>query len=176
VLTALVATGCQPSGPGDYLYTVGLARVGDTYHLVAPLCDDERLVGVEVYDNVAVGETNPSPGDTSHTFWKAEQPARPDVERGIVAIGDDAGFRQVTVPAGSKAAFPTTIGIGVTVSTPNGTQKTGDVVKLAEVPTYPAGDDPAAVKYVIDDDESRPQLLTRAEIGKQYTRCARDNA
>jgi hypothetical protein len=174
---ALTAGGCGLA-PSDWLYSVAVAKIGDTYHVIAPMCADERLASIEIYDNAARNRATSAPADpTAFTYWLAEQPVTAQAQRGVVTVGDDKSFARVPVEAGAKAPLPTgVLGLRVQVTWPEGTKGVGDAMELTEVPSYPATADPATVKYAIDDDEGESRLLTPAEIEKSSERCARENA
>lgn len=173
VVVSLVATvlaaGCQ-YGPGDDIYDLAVARIGDAYHVYAPLCSDEHLETVRVYDNDAVGHGRPGP----HEYWKVATPATDQTARGWVALGDDKSFQTVEVAAGSLIPFPKLAGVQLAGTSGNGRFSVDvAVVTTGDIPTYPAGTDPTTIKYALRVPDGKPALLTPQEVDGRL-KCARD--
>lgn len=100
---SLLVSGCQFVLPSHDYYAFGVARVGDQIHTFAPLCEGERIVGVEVYDNDAMGkETNFDRTSTRYTYWKVEDPVEELAAEGWIVLGDSGAYRVTSVAADSN--------------------------------------------------------------------------
>lgn len=156
----------------DY-YAVGVAQIGDQIYVYAPLCDGERVVGVEAYDNLLAGqEPNYDSASMQFTYWKAQDPTHESVANGWIALGDSSRFRTTTVVAGSNIELPKFIGISLQLDV--GSQHVvEDVVSVSEAPRYPAGADPGSVRYAYrperDGEDTRDPREIRDDSG-----CAAD--
>jgi hypothetical protein len=171
---ALVTSGCQLLAPSDDVYEIGVARIGDDIHVFAPTCDSERIASVDVYDNQAAGkEPNYDPASMRFTYWKAQDPIDESTSRGEIAIGNDAAYRTVVVPAGSKVGLPTIIGMTFRINDPVAGHALGGAFNIDEVPAYPAGSDLKSVKYGYKLGSKNPTRLTGSEI-KKKSKCALD--
>ena len=87
----LILSSCQYLAPSDDHYEVGVARIGDTVYVFAPMCATERVASVEAYDNKAAGkEKNYDPATMKFTYWKVADPAEEATAKGWITIGDDS--------------------------------------------------------------------------------------
>jgi hypothetical protein len=172
VAAALITSGCQYLAPSDDIYGIGVARIGDDFHVFAPLCDSERIASVEVVDNQAAGkESNYDPSTMRFTYWKAQDPVSESAARGEIVIGDDGAYRTVPVPAGSKIDFPKIVGITFRINDPVAGHEVGGAFNIDSVPDYPAGSDPKSVKYGYNLGSKKETRLTSSEI-QQKSKCA----
>ncbi|WP_323373486.1 hypothetical protein [Plantactinospora alkalitolerans] len=159
--------------PSHDYYSFGVARIGEEIHIVAPLCDGERIVGVEAYDNDALGrESSPDPASTRFTYWKVEQPVDASVAEGRIVLGDDSAYQVTTVPAGSNIGLPELVGVTLHVDS-GGDHVVEDVFAVAEVPAYPATANPEDVEYVYQAGSNEERLMTPGKI-RQQSKCAAD--
>jgi len=169
----LLISGCQFALPSHDYYSVGVARIGEEVHIFAPLCDGERIVAVEAFDNDALGrESSPDPASTRFTYWKVEQPVDASAAEGRIVLGDDSAYQVITVAAGSNIGLPEIVGVTLHVNT-GGDHVVEDVFAVADVPTYPVTADPEDVEYVYQAGSNEEQLMTAAEIRKT-SKCAAD--
>ncbi|WP_433119726.1 hypothetical protein [Micromonospora sp. CA-246542] len=178
MLRALIAVGlvASTSGclwPGDASYALGVARIGDSFHVFAPLCADERIVSVKAYDNQAAAAT-PETGSgrpTISAYWQVTEPQSDAAAKGEFIIGDDAPFGQVLVPVPGRGSLPAITAVELTVQRGDRLHVVGDVFKLTGVPEYPAGTDPETVKYVYDEGANSEKMLTQGQISEE-SMCA----
>lgn len=169
----LLVSGCQLVLPSHDYYSFGVARIGERIHIFAPLCDGERILGVEAYDNDALGrESSPDPASTRFTYWKVEQPVDASAAEGRIVLGDDSAYRVTTVAAGSNIGLPEIVGVTLHIDTGRD-QVVEDVVAVAEVPSYPATANPEDVEYVYQAGSDEERLLTTAQI-RERSKCAAD--
>ncbi|MEV0713849.1 hypothetical protein [Asanoa sp. NPDC050611] len=162
VLALATAAGCADPAPSEDGVAFGVTRVGDRYHLRAPLCDGDLVAAVQV---VAVrpaedGATE-SPQDT---WWQVELPVRESIADGAVPLGDDDAFRTVVVPAGSRTPFPKVATVRLWVGRPPKGHEVSGTFLASTVPTYPAGTDLGTVSYVFDSGSGEQRLLTASTI------------
>ncbi|MCN0154003.1 hypothetical protein [Salinispora arenicola] len=173
LVSLLLISGCGVLLPSHDYYAVGVAQIGDRLYVYAPLCDGERVVGVEAYDNLlAAQEPDYDPASMQFTYWKAQDPTDESVANGWIALGDSNGFRTTAVVAGSNIELPEFMGISLQLDV--GSQHVvGDVVSVSEAPRYPAGADPGSVRYAYrsggDGEDTRDPSKIRDESG-----CAAD--
>ena len=171
---ALAASGCQYVAPSDDVYQLGVARIGDRFHLYAPLCEKERIAGVQVYDNVAAGKKpDYDPDSNEYTYWRVAGPTDALAQQGWIAIGDDSGYRTVIVSAASSGQMPQEVGIRLQVGDPQGESAVGGGFQVDKVPEYPANADPKTVKYGYRSGSKKPELLGADEL-RGRSKCARE--
>lgn len=169
LVSLLLISGCGLFLPSHDYYAVGVAQIGDQLYVYAPLCDGERVVGVEAYDNLLSGqEPNYDPASMQFTYWKAQDPTDESVANGWIALGDSSGFRTTAVVAGSNIELPEIIGITLQLDV-GGPHAVGGVVRVSKAPRYPAGADPGSVRYVYrpwgDGEDMRDPSEIRDESG-----------
>jgi hypothetical protein len=171
VLLALPLSGCDGLVPGDPGHEVGIARIGDELHIFAPLCEGEKVIGVEVYDNEAIlKEPSYDPSNTRFTKWKVEQPVDDDITRGWIVLGDDKAFRVVTVPGGGGGSLNGSLGMTLSIDHDGAVRMIGDGFSVKDAPVYPPGTGIKAVNYAFSDNNSHLLHLTPDEIRKR-TNC-----
>ncbi|MFI6159368.1 hypothetical protein ACIA59_05415 [Micromonospora haikouensis] len=164
----MVVSGCQWIVPGDSVYAVGVARIGQRIHVLAPLCEGERIEGVEVYDNDAASkQTAAAIAEAGFTYWEVEQPRTEAVAKGAIIIGEEAAFARVIVAAGSRGPLPDVAGIELTVRRGDAEHVVSDVFRVAAVPSYAADADPGGVEFVYNQGARSEKMLTPAEIVKE---------
>jgi hypothetical protein len=144
VLAGLLLAGCPADSPEPREYRIGVARIGDDYHLFAPVCPGDALAAVRVGDLAA------DPGDT---WWAAAGPTDPAGRpHEFVILGDDRPFRTVSVRAGSNPSLSRVPADfrATTVYTDGygGMFDKSITLQLSAVPAYPAGTDPRQVRYL----------------------------
>jgi len=166
----LVTSGCLP---GDPNWAYGAARIGDDYQIFVPLCAGERVVRVDVYDNVArYHGASISPTDTSYTWWKAENPKDPNFSGALMVIGDDSPFKTVDVEMDQGRPFPEIFGVELLIDhSSGGVQQLAEAYDSRQVPSYPAGTDPSTVPFLWRTENGPVEQVTTAEIAKR-TGCA----
>lgn len=173
-VVALASSGCGLLAPSDDIYQIGAARIGDKIYIFAPLCADERIASVEVYDNEAAGkESKYDPSTMKYTYWKAADPTQDSAAHGWVEVGDDAAYRTVTVPAGSKVAAPGIMGVALRINDPATGHQVNGAFRVGDAPSYPAGTDPKTVKYGYRLGSKHEDQLTADQIQKR-SKCAAD--
>ncbi|MEV4385382.1 hypothetical protein AB0J68_06580 [Micromonospora sp. NPDC049580] len=178
VLRALLAVGLVASTagcllPGDPSYALGVARIGDSFHVFAPLCADERIASVKAYDNQAADKT-PETGSgrpTIPAYWQVAEPQSEAAAKGEFVIGEDAPFGQVLVPVPGQSSLPAITAVELTVRKGDRLHVVADVFGLKGVPEYPAGTDPETVKYVYNEGATSEELLTQSQISEE-SMCA----
>ncbi|GAB3957657.1 hypothetical protein [Micromonospora vulcania] len=161
--------------PGDAAYAVGVAKIGDEVRILAPLCDDERISIVEVYDNQAALErTGSRTGEpTLAPYWKVADPHSDAAAKGEFVIGRDSSFTRVLVLAKSGAVRPEISAVEITVLRADRRHVVGDAFRLKEVPEFQSGTDAKSVKYVYDQGANSEKLLTPSQISEE-SGCAFD--
>ncbi|GIG93270.1 hypothetical protein Pen02_82060 [Plantactinospora endophytica] len=163
----LLVSGCGYFLPSHHYYAVGVARIGDQVHVYAPLCDGERVLEVEAYDNAAEAQaSDDDPDPTRFTYWKAADPTEESVAEGWLILGDSRGFKQTPVSAGANIPLPERVGISLRLRVERGEHTVGDVVAVLEAPEYPAGTDRRTVRYSYRRENSK-DLRDPQEIRKQ---------
>ncbi|WP_080640909.1 hypothetical protein [Salinispora oceanensis] len=157
--------------PSHDYYAVGVAQIGDQLYVYAPLCDGERVVGVEAYDNLLSGqEPNYDPDSMQFTYWKAQDPTRESVANGWIALGDSSGFRTTAVVAGSNIELPEKLGVSLQLDV--GSQHAVEgVVSVSKAPRYPAGADPRSVRYAYRPERNGADARDPREI-RDESGCA----
>ncbi|MEQ4304520.1 hypothetical protein ABNF97_24615 [Plantactinospora sp. B6F1] len=172
VAALLMLAGCLL--PSHDYYGFGVARIGDTFHIFAPICADERIVEVDAIDNVAAGkESFYDPAETRYSYWRVVDPADESAAQGWIVLGDDSAYRRVLVAAGSGVPLPEVVAVELRVVADGKPHKVGDTFRPAEVPSYPAGTDPKTVEYGWQLSTSEPKKLTAEQI-RERSKCARD--
>ncbi|SIS00473.1 hypothetical protein [Micromonospora avicenniae] len=173
-IAVLATSACQYVAPSDDIYTIGVARIGDQLHVYAPVCENERIDVVQVYDNEAASrESNFDPDSNTHTYWKVSGPTDALAEQGWIAIGDDSAYRTVIVSAGSSGQLPQVVGVTLKVDDPRGESSVGGAFEVGKVPEYAAGADPKTVKYGYRLGSKKQELLGADEI-RNRSKCARE--
>ncbi|MGC4820210.1 hypothetical protein [Micromonospora sp. DT63] len=169
----VVAAGCQ--FPGDAVYAVGVAKLGDEVHIFAPVCEGERISAVEVYDNKAAAERTDSQasGPARVPYWKVADPRSDAAAKGEFVIGQDDLFAQVLVAVENGAPLPDITAVEITVIKGDRRRVVGDAFRLSGVPEYPADADPRSVKYVYDESANSEKMLTPSQISNE-SGCAFD--
>lgn len=167
----LLISGCGVFLPSHDYYAVGVAQIGDQLYVYAPLCDGERVVGVEAYDNLLSGqEPNYDPDSMQFTYWKAQDPTRESVANGWIALGDSSGFRTTAVVAGSNIELPEKLGVSLQLDV--GSQHAVEgVVSVSKAPRYPAGADPRSVRYAYRPERNGADARDPREI-RDESGCA----
>jgi hypothetical protein len=146
VLAASMTAGCQPDDDERRNYVFGLARIGDTYRLFAPMCPGDRLL------KVTIGQVSDSNSQT--LWWEAGGPKEPDSPGEFLVLGQDDPFRDVTVRVDGDAKRPTSPSLAVTAIH---TDRYGGIYhnhggfRLASVPSYPATADAGKIRYSAPD-------------------------
>ncbi|HWS34977.1 MAG TPA: hypothetical protein VN408_19840, partial [Actinoplanes sp.] len=155
----LMLAGCFTSGVPDRLeHLVGVARVGDTHQVFVPLCPGEKTVSVKVSDRVAAEKAlDVGYGDDAYTWWRAGGPRSASGPGEVLVLGDDEPFTDVAVRAGGNSAhpvLPAAVQVLLVATDPVGvTGRTYSAFAPAEVPSYPAGTDPAMVRYLLPGEQ-----------------------
>lgn len=171
-MTTLAASGCQYVAPSDDTYEIGVAWIGDDLHIFAPLCDDERIASVHVFDNGAAGKESSFDQDsTRFTYWKVADPTDDPASRGWIVIGDDSAYRTVTVAAGSTVELPKIVGATFRINDPQPGHSVGGAFHVSDAPAYPAGTDQKTVKYGYNLGSKKEELLAADEI-RSRSKCA----
>jgi hypothetical protein len=132
-LTASVLVGCQPDDDERRNYVFGLARIGDTYRLFAPMCPGDRLL------ELTISQVSDSSSET--VWWEAGGPKEPDSPREFLILGREDPFRDVTVRVDGDAKRPTSPSLAVAAVHTNrygGIYHNHGGFQLASVPSYPA--------------------------------------
>ncbi|NYT94671.1 hypothetical protein HW126_12780 [Salinispora sp. H7-4] len=164
LVSLLLTSGCGLFLPSHDYYAVGFAEIGDQLHIYAPLCDGERVVGVEAYDNLLAGqEPDYDPALMQFTYWKVQDPTHESVANGWIVLGDSSQFRSTEVVAGSNIELPELLGITLQLDV-GGQHAVGDVVSVSEAPRYPAGADPGSVRYVYRPERDGEDMRSPGEI------------
>ncbi|GIE81839.1 hypothetical protein Aph02nite_77890 [Actinoplanes philippinensis] len=139
VLAGLLLAGCPGASAAPAEYRIGVARIGDDYHLFAPVCPGDALSAVRVGGPVA----------TAGDWWAAAGPADPSGRPAeFVTLGDDGPFRRVTVRAGDGGPPRDFRATAVYTDGYGGSVEKSISLLLAAVPAYPAGADPRQVRYL----------------------------
>ncbi|MFC5942050.1 hypothetical protein ABUL04_19235 [Micromonospora harpali] len=174
-MVTMVVSGCEWIVPGDSVYAVGVAQIGQRIHVLAPLCEGERIEGVEVYDSDAASKQKAAAiAEAGFTYWEVEQPRTEAVAKGVIIIGEEEAFARVIVAAGSRRPLPDVAGIELTVRLGDSRHVVSDVFRVAAVPSYSADADPGGVKFVYHQGAARSEkMLTPSEIFKE-PECASD--
>ncbi|MEU4159741.1 hypothetical protein [Actinoplanes sp. NPDC026670] len=172
VLAGLLLAGCPGDSAEPLEYRVGVARIGDDYHLFAPVCPGDKLSGVEV-GGPSLAEAR---SGAAHAWWSASRPADPAASPlEFVVLGDDSPFQRVAVPAGSNPMRPALpadfrVSAGYTDGYGAGYQKSMSL-QLAAVPAYPAGTDPRRVRFLTRPLDGMGDLAGPEEI-RSHSDCA----
>ncbi len=169
VLAALLLAGCPAGSTEPREYRIGVARIGDDYHLFAPVCPGDALAGVRVGDPAT---------DPEVTWWAAAGPKDPSGRpHEFVTVGDDGPFRTVTVRAGDNPSLsPVPAYFRVTAAYTDGYGGMVDksiTLQLSAVPTYPAGTDPRQVRYLTRPRGDMGDLAGPEEI-RGHSDCTAD--
>lgn len=173
VTLPLVMSGCDALLPSHDYYAVGVARIGDQIYVYAPLCDGERVVGVEAFDNQAAAKaSNYDPASMRFTYWKAQDPTEESVADGWIVLGASSEYRTTTVAAGSNIGLPEFVGITLHLDV-GGEHVVEDVFSVSEAPEYPAGADPRSVRYAYRLEDGGENLRDPREI-REESGCAAD--
>ncbi|MEV0901165.1 hypothetical protein [Actinoplanes sp. NPDC049802] len=88
-VAGLLLSGCFTTGVPDRLeYVFGVARIGDTYQVFAPLCPGEKTVGIKVDDFTAADEDlDEQYGDDPYTWWRVAGPKAAAGPGEMIALG-----------------------------------------------------------------------------------------
>ena len=164
MVVALLSSGCIFL-PSESRYAVGVAKVGDALRIYAPMCEGERVDGIQVY----TAEENPANYDepfiTEH--WVVEQPVDQKAADGWIKLGADTDFAVVDVEGIHITQWPELFFIRFYQR--NRADKFISSTYVAEdlpIPEYSASEDITTMEYYFDNpqDRSGGQLLTPAEI------------
>ncbi|MDG4821642.1 hypothetical protein O7635_07215 [Asanoa sp. WMMD1127] len=93
VVMVAVGSGCARPGSIPDAYALGVARIGERYHVLAPLCAGEAVAAVQVVDDGRTVDGSGAAESTQDTWWQVENPVAEGVEGGSIPLGDDAAFR-----------------------------------------------------------------------------------
>ncbi|MEV0901163.1 hypothetical protein [Actinoplanes sp. NPDC049802] len=151
--TGLMLAGCPLNSPDRLEYRFGVARIGDDYHLFAPLCPGEKIVGLKVDDPEAAGQDPDDDqfSDDASTWWRVQGPKAATGPGEFIVLGVDGPFTDVAVRAGSNPAYrvlPGEFRVWLAVTDLRAaTNQLGSAVMTADVPVHPAGSNPATVDY-----------------------------
>ncbi|MEU4620786.1 hypothetical protein AB0G04_12525 [Actinoplanes sp. NPDC023801] len=163
LVAAAASAGCigQSEPVDDYL--IGLAKIGDTYHVFVPLCPGQKVVGLTVRD----GESGQSPAaGQPRVWWQAGGPRSVTGPGEFLALGADEPFTDVPVRAGSDPARPVLPEDFVSevdiVDLTGGTDRKGFVFTASEAPVHPAGTDPRTVRYFTSGEPLAPDAIRDA--------------
>jgi hypothetical protein len=166
LLTLAGCAGLMPGDPGPG-YDVGFVRVGDQLYVFAPLCEGERVVDVEVYDNSSSAQ-GPSYDPSSRAVkWKVAEPINDDANKGWIAVGKDKDFKVVTVPRVGVSELSGNLGIDLSINRAGVVYGTGAAFLVEDAPVYPAAADIKTLKFAYYDDSGPKVLLTTDEIRKR---------
>lgn len=165
VLAGLMLAGCPFDSAERLEYRIGVARIGDDYHLFAPLCAGDKLSGVAI-------------GESPYTWWSVSGPRDPSAEATeFVVIGDGSPFRHVTAPPANDTGAPgLPDDFRVTVDYADGYGSgigKSITLRLAAVPSYPSGTDPRQVRYLTRPLDDMGDLAGPEEI-RAHSDCAGD--
>jgi hypothetical protein len=166
-LSVLTLAGCGDLAPGDPVYRVGFARVGDKLYVFAPLCEGERVVDVEAYDNSSLLQGSSYDPSSRVVKWKVAEPVNDDVTKGWIAVGEDKDFRVVTVPGTGVSDLSGNLGIDLSIDRAGVVHGTGAAFAVQDAPVYPAAADIRTLKFAYYDNSGPKLLLTTDEIRKR---------
>ncbi|BEL03083.1 hypothetical protein Q0Z83_012740 [Actinoplanes sichuanensis] len=172
VLAGLLLAGCPGDSAEPLEYRVGVARIGEDYHLFAPVCPGDKLSAVEVGGS----EHDMSRSGVAYSWWSASRPADPAASPfEFVVLGDDGPFQHVAMRAGGNPLRPTLpadfrVSAGYTDGYGARYQKTISL-ELPAVPAYPAGTDPRRVRYLTRPLDDMGDLAGPEEI-RSHSACA----
>ncbi|MDI6099445.1 hypothetical protein QLQ12_12655 [Actinoplanes sp. NEAU-A12] len=147
-LAALALTGCQPSDAARRRFLPGIAKIGDSYQVFAPVCPGEKMVEIRVYREKSARDESLDPD----VWWQAAGPRSADGPGEVVVLGEDGPFTDIAVPAGgdpSTPDLPATFSVLMTFTDLLGNGGSGGFEPVpAGIPQYPAGTDPRQVRYL----------------------------
>lgn len=180
-LAALVAVsvcaGCilDHVAPSVDIYYIGVARLGNDYVVYAPLCADERIEEVVVFDSSSVRQVD----DDAYAYdeyWVVQDPTAERVAQGWILIGDNAAFDTVVVSLGSE--LPPRVGVELVVRSDvagySFAIEGGGFGASDNIPSYPARADPTEIDYGFRLGSRDEALLSPSEMRNEVG-CARDN-
>lgn len=162
LLAAASLTGCV--FPGDANYSAYAAKIGDSYYMYIPLCENERVDGVELY------VASDSVEESADFYWRAEDPTNTLTEQGWIRVGDNESFTQVAIV--SEEDFGTFDAFTLTVwsdDADHGFRVSGVFFpQKYDYPEYPADADPKTVKYGTEyGRETQPREITPEQARKE---------
>ena len=173
VLGAVLFAGGCPVLPGEDFYDVGIAKVGDAYHLYAPMCDGESLDGVEV----ATESANPADPDTWSTtrYWAVDQAIDQSTKEGWIELGADDDFAVVTVEGAHTTHWPEFFSL--TLYQWDGPERfttSATVMMDVPMPEYPADADITTIDHFFDNPHDRNEGAPMSPLEMRYLMgCAR---
>jgi hypothetical protein len=166
-LLVLSLAGCDGLVPGDPVYKVGFARVGDKLYVFAPLCEGERVIDVEVYDNSSLTQGRSYDPSSRSIKWKVAEPVNDDAAQGWIALGEDKAFKVVTVSGNGGGDLSGNLGVDFSIDHAGAMRSAGSGFSVKDAPEYPPAADIRTLKFAFYDDSGPKLLLTPDEIRKR---------
>ncbi|WIM97335.1 hypothetical protein ACTOB_000843 [Actinoplanes oblitus] len=142
VLALLAGCIAAPTEPVRH-YRLGIAKIGETYHVFVPQCPGEKVADLQAGDE--------------QTWWRAAGPRSVTGPGEFLTLGVDDPFAEVVVRAGSNPALPTPparLSVRAFFVGLNGeTKSLIEKFDTGAVPAQPAGTDPQTARYAVRGDD-----------------------